>query len=206
MAGYLLPVKIWKGSSAHNPVLELFYYRGQYQLATEDAIYSDGSRYRPVKIGFRAILNTLPEVRSVLVLGAGLGSAVAVLEKMGYRPDVTLVDIDEVVLGWTRKLYTDDIRIHCVAGDAYEYISTTTTQFNVVVVDIFKGRNLPGYIDQPAFLEACRKLLTPGGSVIVNYMIPSQETWASFRDVFLTVFPNTRIFPLGINRILVARV
>src|ERR1044071_5243470 len=103
--GILFPIRIRKSSSALNPVLELYYYQGRYMLATKDAIYSDGEKYRPLVKAFELPLlkSALGRVRNVLVLGTGLASAVHILNAKGFRPQFTLVEIDNLVLAWARE-------------------------------------------------------------------------------------------------------
>lgn len=98
------PVLIRRASSAVNPVLELYRYRGRWQLATADALYSDGGQYRPLLAAFRTLKPQLPAVKNMLVLGTGLGSAVQILHEMGHHPACTLVELDEKVLQWALEL------------------------------------------------------------------------------------------------------
>jgi spermidine synthase len=207
ITSYLIPVRIWKGSSTENPVLELFLYRGQWQLGTEDAIYSDGDRYRPMIVGFNSIGRRLEEARDVLVLGAGLGSAVAVLKKMGFHPAVTLVDIDDKILDWARTLHSGEgSRLTFICADAQSFVAAADQQYDVVVIDVFKGRNLPAFIDDPSFLKDCRQLIRPAGHLIINYMINDRGKWEGFKEKLSEVFPDNKVLTLNINRVVVATV
>ena len=54
LLSHFFPVSIRKGATAHNAQLEIFYYRGRFILATADAVYSDGHKYKPLVAAFSA--------------------------------------------------------------------------------------------------------------------------------------------------------
>ena len=98
LLSYFIPVLISKTATPENPLLELYVYRGRYQLATADALYSDGAAYTPLKIAFKHLKQELPAVKHALVLGTGLASAVHVMKQTGNSPDFTLVEYDSTIL------------------------------------------------------------------------------------------------------------
>ncbi|RYZ54715.1 MAG: methyltransferase domain-containing protein [Sphingobacteriales bacterium] len=204
---YLVPIKIWKGSGTHNPVLELFISGGQWQLATEDAIYSDGNRYRPLRIAFHELRQHLSDSSSILVLGGGLGSALKVLERMQLNPYVTLVDIDETITAMARKLYSaHHPRARFETRDAAVFLTAVNDMYDLVVIDIFNSRVVPPFACTPEFLTACRSRVEPGGHLVMNYIVEGQKEWETFREVFRGIFPIYRIEESGANRILIATV
>ena len=205
--GYLLPVLVRKGASPQNPLLELYYYRGRYQLATLDALYSDGEHYRPLRIGFKHIAADLPNVKSVLVLGTGLGSAVQILSKNGCQPDVTLIDHDETVLKWAIELlpaYKGLITPLC--SDAQTYMVGNKTTFDLLVVDIFNSRVVPAFVTSRTFLQQCRNSIHPGGHLVLNYIIHLNEDWLPVDAVIRSIFPKCYCIDDGLNRIVIATV
>jgi len=208
LGSYIVPVRVWKGSSAENPVLELFYFRGEWQLGTEDALYSDGTRYRPLTEGFSQVKDELGNMKKILMLGAGLGSAATILDKMGYHPEFTLIDIDEVVLEWTAQLLPSQLLTSCqlVASSADRFIKDTPHTWDLIIIDIFKGRSIPSFVSSEEFLTDCKQHLAPNGHLIANYMVNNQTEWETFFPTFSTVFQQVNVTELGINRVLVAKV
>src|ERR1044072_5212819 len=104
LLSYLYPIRVRSSSSPENPVLELLYYQGRWQLGSVDVLYSDGHRYRPLGAPFKAVRHRLARLEEVVVLGTGLGSAVAILNRQGFHPPFTLVELDGVVLDWALEL------------------------------------------------------------------------------------------------------
>ena len=189
-------------------MLELFLFKGQYQLCTPDAIYSDGDRYRPLVLAFKQLKAKLPEIKKVLVLGGGLGSAVQVLDSFGFRPSCTLIDCDRIVLDWSVELMRPHLRprVTVVCKDAEEYVDKETELYDLVIVDVFTGRIVPGFVTSQKFLENCRRRLLPGGHIVINYIINSKQDWTSAAQNIDAVFPNNKKPEHGINEVIIAPV
>ena len=208
IGSFFIPIKVWKGSSRVNPVLELFSFRGEWWLGTDDALYSTGTRYKPLLVAFYSIKGFLDTVQNVLVLGSGLGSAPAILSSMGHRPHVTLVDIDEVVIDLARDLMDPKLKddITYVVEDAEVFMRVNRQKYDVLVIDIFNSRAVPEFVSGIGFLEACKRSLNPSGYVVANYMINSADDWTKLLANFKIVFPSVSVTELGMNRILRAKV
>lgn len=205
-ASYFSPITLWKGSSPISRVLELLLFQGRFQLATIDALYSDGDRYRPLVAGFRAVRHRLKNVRSVLVLGAGLGSAVDVLQRFGAQPETTLVELDEVVARWGREVLRkeDRDRVRFVVDDAQAFIQRDQTQYDLVIVDVFTGREPLPFATEEDFLCACRRRLTSQGIFLLNYMQnPGSPPWEQPLKRIEAVFDDARTLAFGPNRVIV---
>lgn len=203
---YITPVLLWKGSGTHNPVLELFLYHNDFQLATEDAVYSDGVRYRPLTLAF-----ALPDrseikgLRDVLILGTGLGSAVQILHAKGANPRYTLVDNDEVILNLAKPLLKSH-NITYVCADAGQFIIKDSGRYDMLVVDIFRNRSVPSEFTTVHFFGLCHKKLRPGGYFVFNYIAERQPEWDDALNNLRLVFGNVKVINEGINRITVAKV
>jgi spermidine synthase len=206
LRSYLHPVCIRRATSAVNPVLELYYYRGRWQLATADALYSDGEEYRPLLSAFKALSKELPHVNNVLVLGTGLGSAVHILHKQGYHPSFTLVELDSIVLQWALEFLPADSasRVKPVCADAGQFIEKDTHQYDLIIVDVFSGRHVPAFILSNEFLKYCRERLSATGTLVLNYMVnePADETKA--KAALEAAFGNVKELSFHINRVYLA--
>lgn len=207
LLSYLYPVRIASRSSHINPVLDLFLYRGQWQLATADALYSDGDRYRPLTIAFKKMKRHLPGIKTVLVLGTGLGSAARVLHKLGSSAFVTLVDIDEEVLSWALELMPPEIARHSrpVCSDAVLFLEENKETCDLLIVDIFVSRVVPGFATTEAFLKKCRQRINTGGHFIMNYIVNDDREWDALLEKLMHVFSDPEVVHNGINRIIVVR-
>lgn len=189
-------------------MLELYLRRNQWQLATEDAWYSDGRRYRPLLTAFKKIKKELCVINDVLVLGTGLASAVHILEDMGIHPHFTLVDIDRIVLDLAIELMPAHnlSQIDPVCMDAQQFMQSNRTRYPLIVCDVFMGQAVPGFVSSRLFLQQCRTGLQPGGRFILNYVEKSKDLYREICAVMRDVFPGYTSIEFGINKIFVASV
>ena len=175
------------------------------QLATTDAIYSDGYRYEPALLAVDSLKAVLPSIKNVLVLGAGLGSMVRVVRHRGCNPGFTLVEKDKVVLQWAMEFFEADSSalITPVCSDAQDFMAHNTIKYDFIFIDIFDGRTVPAFVTTQQFLEQCRESLSPGCHVAFNYIINHAKEWEKVKTLFASVFPKHEVLSKDINRILV---
>lgn len=204
---YLYPVKIRKSAGEVNPLLELFLYKGQWQLATEDAIYSDGDRYRPLRLAFGKLKQYLPHIKNVLVLGTGLGSAVSIMDKMNIHPKIDLVEIDATILNWAKELLPEASlpRLEFICADANHFIRQNKKKYDLLIVDIFMSREVPDFVTEKEFLACCKSALAANGILVLNYIVADIESWNRFEELMTGIFSSCTVHPLGLNRILTAK-
>ena len=202
---YFYPLTLRRSAGAVNGLLELLLYRNRLQLATADALYSDGTNYKPVNETIRHLKSSVPGISSVLALGTGLGSIVQIMRHNGYHPHFTLIENDKLVLQWALEFMdprkTSQITPLCL--DARVFMNRNTDKYDLIFIDIFNGRVVPPFVTTTQFLSSCRKSLTPGGHVAFNYMIDDPTHWLNTQDVFESVFPQHIILDLGINRVFI---
>ena len=205
LISYLHPVWIRQFRSEYNPHLELLMYKGRIQLATEDALYSDGNAYTPALAILKDLKPHLPHVKNVLILGVGLGSTASMIRQRGYSPSFTLVELDEVILELAMEHLSADTntKLEAICANAEQFVATNTRQFDLVFIDIFNSRTVPPFVSTLSFLSNCRKALAPGGHIAFNYIINDKEEWAYTQKNFASVFPKHHIISSDINRLFV---
>ncbi len=210
LLSYLYPVRIKKLPGNINPALELLLYNNRWQLATRNALYSDGHMYRPMVTAFKAMRDILPDLKDILLLGAGLASAVHVLHRMGIRPaSVTMVDVDEAVLLLALQCLPGNAAagITPVCADARDYMKRDASRFyDLVIVDVFIGRTVPEEISGEMFLRQCRDRINPGGRFVMNYMVEQIDEWLAFRKRIAAVFPQHTVLEFGLNKIIIGSI
>jgi len=189
--------------------LELLLVRNQPLLLTEGALYSDGKRYLPAVTLAKHLGSGLRDLKSVLVLGAGLGSIVRVLRARGCHPGYTLVEKDATVLRWAMETLAEDgrppaDRLEPICQDAEAFMEENRRQFDLVFVDVFRGRRVPAFVTTPLFLHRCRDSLAPGGRVVFNYLADDEDRWKKVHEVLLGIFPGAPVASIRDNRILIS--
>lgn len=202
------PVRIRKTSSEYNDFLELLLFRGQYMLTTEDAIYSDGDKYRPLlaAFGHPRLSRKLPATADVLVLGTGLASAVHILEQQEFRPAFTLVEIDRTILDWAVEFLPPGVkdRVRAVRSDAFAFVASETARYDLIIVDIFFGRSVPEEVTSAGFLQHCRTLLAEDGALVLNYMLAPDNDPEKAKAALEATFTKVEELSFGLNKVYLA--
>ncbi len=203
---YFQPVSLGRSASDVSGYLELLLYRNQFQLLTDGAFYSDGVRYFPAVAVVRHLKEFLRAATHVLVLGAGLGSLVAVMHARGYDPRYTLVEKDKTVFGWASKILgqLDARKLAFVCVDAESFMAQNERKYDLIFVDLFAGRTVPDFVTTPRFLMQCHDSLSPGGRLAFNYIEADKQAWEKTQRTFAGVFPDYHIVRRDDNRILIS--
>jgi predicted membrane-bound spermidine synthase len=197
-------VPIRRSAGTDNAYLEINLYCNQLQLATDDALYSDGDRYVPAVAAIKNLKKFLPVMRTVLVLGAGLCSMVYVMRRRRCEADFTLVEKDKTVLEWAMETLPPKAEtMRPVCADAELFMQQNEVQYDFVFIDIFKGRVVPDFVLTHEFLQRCRNSLSEGGHLAFNYMVNNEQDWVRVRNTFTDIFPEHDIVKHGMNRILI---
>ncbi len=185
--------------------LEIFLYCNRLQLGNDDILYSDGDRYRPALIAIDYLKTFLPSTKRVLVLGTGLGSIVRIIRGKGFDPHFTLIENDKEILKCAVEFLEEDCpsNIDPVCGDAMVFMQKNTANYDLIFIDIFKGRIVPDFVTTPAFLKNCFDSLAPGGHLAFNYIINDRHKWDSTLETFSEIFPHHKVINNGINRIFI---
>ena len=152
----------------------------------------------------RHLKKFLPAARNILVLGAGLGSIVEVMRARGYVPHYTLVEKDKTVLEWALEILGEDESLEPVPRDAESFMAENDRKYDLVFVDIFRGKTVPDFVTSPLFLRQCRDSVAPGGRLALNYIEVHKKKWEEVQKVLARVFPGSHIVSKDENRILIS--
>ncbi len=153
--------------------------RGKRLELRVDGTYA--SSWTPGEIATRSVWDALaasvlalPPARrhSVLLLGLGAGSAARIVRALAPAARIVGVEFDRDVVSAARRWFElDALRIDVVIGDAREVVAKLRERFDVVLEDVFIGREAtlrkPEGFPLPV-LEHAKRLLAPGGIVASN--------------------------------------
>ena len=116
------------------------------------------------------------------MLGIAGGTVIHMLHTLYPEAVITGVDIDPVIIGIGKTYFglgaMPGFRV--VRSDAGRYVARTPAgTFDCVVIDVFIGPDVPEFVLSPLFQRNVKKLLTPKGFVLINYLRqPGYETRA----------------------------
>ena len=206
---FFYPVKIDTAPGKTTPVLGLYRFQGRWQLSSATALYSDGAAYRPLTMAFDYLKKELPGKKNMLVLGAGLGSAISVLHKMNSNiPAVTLVDIDPQVIEWGREIIQSETGISAewICADVRTFVEQHHQQYDLIVLDVFQDRTVPAFVTSSFFLDHCKQLMSKQNSTLVfNYIVNNEKSWKELLENIQGIFKLQYTIATGINRIMILK-
>lgn len=153
-----------------------------------------------------------PAPRSALVVGLGAGISLGALTAHPDFERITLVEIEPVVLGGTRKFADlnddalDDPRLEIVFQDGRNFLETSTRRFDVITADpIYPWNAGSGYLYTTEYYALAAARLAEGG-VMCQWWPASDLSNADFRSVvasFAENFPYTTLWQSTYDAILI---
>lgn len=122
------------------------------------------------RVTLRRVAATGLAVRRALVLGVAMGATPGLVRARWPDVDVVAVDWEPALfeLGRTLGIHADDPRTRFIAGDAAEVTAGLEGAFDLVLVDLFRGKSVAAATKSPALVDAVATRLAPGGVVAVN--------------------------------------
>lgn len=163
-------------SSKYNPLIRVNEEYGQYKLLVNGSRQSGMYIQKLWREALKnlAITPDLP-IHSILVLGVAGGTVIHELHELYPQARITGVDIDEVMLQIGKKYFRLDKipRLSLKNANAEEFISKAVyvkEKYDLIVIDLFIGRNIPDFVAQKEFLQKIKTLISPSGTLLINYL------------------------------------
>jgi Spermidine synthase len=170
---YLSPLRIFSHppNSTHPSIIVTEHY-GRRHLLVDGEPQSSNHYLSNWKRLLRARpLRQLPTQSRVLVLGLGAGQLAWVIQNRYPGWYMTFVEIDEVVIRVAKDFF--DIiptkQISIVHADAKHFVHDSRTHYDLIIVDLYSGDEVPPFVASDTFLRDLARLLTPRGHVLFNY-------------------------------------
>jgi len=138
---------------------------------------------------FRKLLKKVPrseKIKSVLVLGLGAGGVVREILKRFPQASIVAVEHDPVMIGLSHnylgKKYFD--RLELISEDAGKFVAKTAREFDIIIVDLFKGSTVSHLLQKLSFVKKIGKLLQKDGYLLINFYRDEEKVVPIFDKVF----------------------
>jgi spermidine synthase len=112
-----------------------------------------------------------PAPQDVLMIGLGGGSLAKFIRKQRPQTRITAVEIDPRVIAIARthfELPSNDATLDVIEGDGALYVRQHPASADVILLDGFDAGNQVEALATQTFYTACRRVLRPGGVLVVN--------------------------------------
>lgn len=180
LLSYLWPVTIDR--CGDDPKVKLVLEFGKLVVNKGAANYSYGQLQAAFAEFFDRADIQWDDIHDVLILGYGMGSVADLVEVKCTDVHFTGVELQPCLLNWEKEYLNDHTRKVSV-GDASNFIEQDNNLYDMIVVDIFEELDVPEQFRQLEFLDRCRELLRPGGSLIYNFVIDREEHRTQYADL-----------------------
>lgn len=166
------------------------------------------------KAALKRIKSQKKEIKSVLILGLGGGSAAELVVEYWPEAKITGVDLDPLMIDMGKKyLRLGEIEnLKVIVADAQKWLDETRDRkkekYDLVLVDLFNGSKIPEKFYRDKFVDNVQKLVLPGGVVAFNHLYSFYERENSkklqkvlrrFFATISTVLPEANIIFLCFN-------
>jgi spermidine synthase len=112
-----------------------------------------------------------PAPQDVLMIGLGGGSLAKFIRKQRPQTRITAVEIDPRVIAIARthfELPGNDATLNVIEGDGALYVRQHPASADVILLDGFDAGNQVEALATQTFYTACRRVLRPGGVLVIN--------------------------------------
>ncbi|NQV55585.1 MAG: fused MFS/spermidine synthase, partial [Rhodospirillales bacterium] len=118
--------------------------------------------------------NFVPKAERAVVLGLGAGVVAKGLKRAGLR--VSAIEINSDVVAAAKSHFGfDGAGIDIKIQDARTFARRCSNQYDIVVVDLFLGDNIPDYLLTRQFFADLRRCVRPGGAVVMNAFFDDED-------------------------------
>jgi spermidine synthase len=206
---YFFRLIVEQQSSKYNEQLIVAIQDGKYVLNTKNANYSFASLHRVFRQVFHKIDMINKQFQNILVLGAGAGSIPTIIYKeLKLNPIIDAVEIDEKVIDLGKKYFglNGFNNLNIIIDDATDFVKKIDKKYDLIIVDLFNGIDVPTEFLISHFFEQLKNLLNNKGELLFNFVAYNHETKmrtkmleSEFSKVFLKQITTYRLE--GINRV-----
>lgn len=110
----------------------------------------------------------IPRNSNTLIVGLGGGLLANVLSDAGFKVDA--VELDERIVDASRTYFDLRLDVNVVVDDGRHFLETTEKQYDLIVMDAFKGGYQPENLLTVETFERIKNMLTEDGIMVLNYV------------------------------------
>ena len=127
---------------------------------------SDGREPRRIQSRALRARSRQAHARRVLMIGLGGGTLATMLHRAGAK--VVAVEIDPAIVALARGYFAMPETIEIHVADGARFITREKRKFDVIVLDAYRGAEMPAHLVTAAFFRRVKARLKPGGVALLN--------------------------------------
>jgi len=195
LLSYFSVIKIAYATSRYNKSIDVIERLGKKELYVNGIQQSGPYTIRLWKNGLEYIFNNSPKkVENVLILGIGGGTIFPMLHTRFTNAKITAVDIDSEIIRFYSKYFSDNTTsyVSLICGDARNFVVSGNKQYDLVIVDLYVGNDVPDFVTGKSFFLALKNIVSTRGMVVFNYFTDTNQWEKSQKllDKLSTIFQS----------------
>lgn len=157
-------------SSKFNKSIIIEEFRGSVSLIVNGILQSGDYVTDLYNQVFSAFSISLKQNAKILVLGVGGGTVIHKCLSIQQNIQITGVDIDSRIITIAKKYFNlDKANIKFIHQDAKIYIRENSEVFDMVIVDLFIGNDIPEFVEQKEFIHQISLITKKRGKLLINF-------------------------------------
>lgn len=211
LLSYLLPLKIAEYNSIYNGTIFIKEFFGKRYVEVGGLMQSGKIPYKIFSKGFKKLhlFEKQNSIKKILVLGLGGGTVIHLLQEKFPQAFITAIDIDPVMVDAGEKFLglLESSQLKIIIGDVFNKKTLSREQYDLIIVDLFKGYEVPGQIGSAEFLYRLKSSLTKNGSVIFNRLYFQKYIFEAndFLDKVKKIFQDVHSVRIDFNILISAQ-
>jgi spermidine synthase len=139
---------------------------------------------------------------NALVVGTAAGTQIEDLKRHFPTLHVDGVEIDGRIVELGKEYFSleDDERTSLFTDDARRYVRRTENEYDIVLLDAFRGNGVPYHLATREFLTELKGKMRPGGIVMVNAISALEgedsQVFGYLHSTFSSVFGSVLVIPV----------
>ena len=213
LLSYIFPQTKLITSSKYNKLIRVNEEYGKYKLLVNGSRQSGEYIRKLWQYAFDQFqINKFLQISNILVLGTAGGTVIHLLYDLYPQAKIIGVDIDKVMLGIGQKYFgLDKVKdLSLVNEDAKLWTKRAVKQklrFDLIIIDLFSGREIPEFVLQKSFLTDLKILLNANGRVVINYLweLKYQQKSEVLFEILKETFTHVSDTRIARNRFFLAK-
>ena len=200
---WLWPQRVEVRVSRFNGKIEVWRYGSQVSLRVDGLTQSGGLMEEIWEKAMKTVYSQQLSVNRMLILGLGGGTAAKVVKQYWPQVHITGVDIDPIMVEMGEK-YLGLAGVTKIIDNAAEWIRKVGQKFDLVIVDLYRGRQVPKFSASKSWLHRLRDI-TPRGTVIFNRLKLKGQNNKKFKGILSEIWGQVKIIKTPANELLLVK-